>query len=467
MPFTSEEIKNLTRIALDQPPTWPEEKDNRIFSFDILIGGRGGPQQFLPLYLFAPTFEGTVDWGDGTAEEVSWNPPDPFHQKYSGEYRAYAQKITHRYTANGDYTVTFMGNLSQLLGFDYWSKPSWLTRVNTVFPSTMSEQTNFSYLLSHNFILTSVPEKLFKNCPNAIDCDNMFWECLALSNIPSNVFEGCENVENFSGCFCDCQQFTTVPEDLFSDCVSAKDFSDCFSGIHDPDTWSSQLFIPSGLFANCPLAEDFSRCFQNSYLSILPRGLFSNNPNAVSFNGCFYSCDFPIIPSDLFANCPKAEDFTGCFMYCRKLTYIPSGLFDNCSIAEYFDSCFSYCFYEASSYSAAIPAGLFDYNPKVKSFSATFWDSMIPYIPNGLFDNCPLAEDFSSCFGRSYITTIPHDLFDNNPLANDFSWCFEDCSGITDDVPALWLDFPSADGYGCFSGCTRATNYSSIPSDWK
>lgn len=437
-----------------------------VFSFDILVGGSGGGRQFIPLYLFAPTFEGIVMWGDGSVEEVAWNPPDPFNQSRPGEYLAYARTITHNYTADGSYTVTLMGDLSQLLGFDYWTKPSWLTKVNTVFPATMSEQTNFSYVFSFNHILTSVPGKMFKNCPNAVSCESMFEECLILPNVPSDIFEGCENVESFAGCFLTCQLFGAVSEDLFKDCVNAKHFGGCFSSINIPNTWSSNLSIPGGLFANCPLAEDFTQCFSDSYLSALPSGLFSHNPNAVSFEGCFYSNRIPVIPADLFANCPKAKNFNSCFEYSRELTYIPSGLFDNCPLAEDFGSCFSYCFYEASSYSAAIPAGLFDHNPMVKSFSGTFWDSMIPYIPNGLFDHNPLVEDFSWCFGRARITTIPSDLFDNNPVVTDFSGCFEDCSGITDDVPTLWLDFPNADGDYCFNGCTRATNYNSIPSDW-
>ncbi len=34
-------------------------------------------------------------------------------------------------------------------------------------------------------------------------------------------------------------------------------------------------------------------------------------------------------------------------------------------------------------------------------------------------------------------------------------------------VPELWISHPNVTGKDCFSNCTKASNYASIPDDWK
>ena len=47
---------------------------------------------------------------------------------------------------------------------------------------------------------------------------------------------------------------------------------------------------------------------------------------------------------------------------------------------------------------------------------------------------------------------------------------FTGCSNVTSAVPTFWIQFPSIPSYDyeeCFAGCTKASNYASIPAGWK
>jgi hypothetical protein len=72
----------------------------------------------------------------------------------------------------------------------------------------------------------------------------------------------------------------------------------------------------------------------------------------------------------------------------------------------------------------------------------------------------------------SDLESIPQNLFSectyvDPSIAAGFYGCFINCKKITSSVPELWLQFPDVDGRRCFRNCTRAANYSSIPSNWR
>jgi len=68
-----------------------------------------------------------------------------------------------------------------------------------------------------------------------------------------------------------------------------------------------------------------------------------------------------------------------------------------------------------------------------------------------------------------YLTgPIPAGLFDNNALVTNFYGTFYGCSGVTNAVPTLWISHPGVANHGrCFYGVTNASNYGSIPADWR
>jgi hypothetical protein len=129
---------------------------------------------------------------------------------------------------------------------------------------------------------------------------------------------------------------------------------------------------------------------------------------------------------------------------------------------------FSYLFNMEISNINTIPENLFQTAKNAKSFYNTFLKRNTLTIPENLFANCPLVTNMSGTFLQNKaLTSIPENLFANNPLINNFSFCFSECSGITGKVPELWKTHPNANGKMCFYNCTNASNYSSIPTNWK
>jgi hypothetical protein len=55
----------------------------------------------------------------------------------------------------------------------------------------------------------------------------------------------------------------------------------------------------------------------------------------------------------------------------------------------------------------------------------------------------------------------------NNPKITTFYQTFSGCSKLTGTAPALWTMFPKATMGMCFKGCTKLSNYASIPDQWK
>lgn len=102
-----------------------------------------------------------------------------------------------------------------------------------------------------------------------------------------------------------------------------------------------------------------------------------------------------------------------------------------------------------------------------KSLALTFCNSTLEAIPADLFVRCPGIYDFQLTFLGTKLTEIPEGLFDPIEQISDIHNCFYDCQELTGEAPALWETFQSADGAGCFHGCTGLSNYADIPSGWK
>lgn len=132
------------------------------------------------------------------------------------------------------------------------------------------------------------------------------------------------------------------------------------------------------------------------------------------------------------------NDLSNLCYACINLLEIPSGLFDNCSLVENFSDSFNSC-------------------------------TAITEIPNNLFAECVNAKSVRNCFNTcSSILSIPSNIFINCLELNDVTACFANCVGIVGSVPNLWDTYlDNVDHRSCFRRCTNASNYSSIPSDWR
>lgn len=170
---------------------------------------------------------------------------------------------------------------------------------------------------------------------------------------------------------------------------------------------------------------------------------------------------FPLMSTD---NSSEYLFFMNLFTRCTSLTSIPQDLFKyNVNITQ-IGSCFQQC-----SSLLVIPIDLFKYNTKLAGVASCFSEcSSLTSIPKDLFKYNTSVIYFNYCFENcTSLTTIPTDLFKYNTNAIGFNNCFYNCSNVTSAVPELWVSHPNANHTKCFYKCTKASNYSSIPSKWK
>jgi len=141
-----------------------------------------------------------------------------------------------------------------------------------------------------------------------------------------------------------------------------------------------------------------------------------------------------------------------------KLLSVVSGISDITSFRNAFKD---------TALSETIPDNFFDNTTMASDFSHSFagTSSLSGPIPSGLFDQNTAATTFESTFAGSGITSIPSGLFDNNNLATSFVSAFENTNLAGGNAPALWDDFPSADGTNCFQS-SSVDNIASIPETW-
>lgn len=273
-------------------------------------------------------------------------------------------------------------------------------------------------------------------------CDTFLEDCLLSVNSPLPIKKdiGSGGVLQLGGYFYDCSNLTYVHESvfeayadtLFSRCIVSNIFQGCtsldeisgtvFYGL-PPCSSIRQIFagcqalteIPNGIF-NSSIFDDVTSmesAFQGcSSLQDIPSGLYSRFLNCTNYSRAFEGCTSLISVGDLFENCVSGADFSYVFEGCQNLESIGEGMFSGCVSANSFEAAFANC-------------------------------SSLKDIPQGLFDDQDQTRNIN------------------------FRRCFERDSMIKSAVPELWTLFPNAQGAGCFTGCSRATNYADIPYPWR
>ena len=146
----------------------------------------------------------------------------------------------------------------------------------------------------------------------------------------------------------------------------------------------------------------------------------------------------------------------------------------------------------------SIPSGLFAFSTSAYEFVDTFSFTKITSVPNNLFDNNTGVSSFASTFNAcTSLVTVPNELFRYNTNVINFSSTFRNNRALTNiptfqyntnvsiflnvfnmsstnngssnwgTVEALWSRNPEPLGVNAFNNCTGATNFSSIPINWK
>ena len=313
-------------------------------------------------------------------------------------------KNTHNYTNTGQYVI------SLFLKTEFTNK--------------------FEMKFRDNKNITKIEGKLLK-APNTDGNFNYcFYNCSSLESVPVDLFEDV-SISTINSCFMNCTSLKTIPVGIFNN-QRINSCNECFCGC------SSITTIPSNLFETSKYLQQAGYCFKNTKITEIPEDLFTGLTVLSLVSGCFENTPITVIPSQLFK--PIRYGLSICreiFKNCTNLTSIPMDLFKDNPDLLTVDSCFEGC-------------------------------TSIIEIPAGLFKNKASLETASRCFSMcSGITTVAPDIFDGSTNIVNFELTFYDCINITSNVPILWTRYNVTSCYGCFLNCTKAANYSSIPSGWR
>ena len=259
----------------------------------------------------------------------------------------------------------------------------------------------------HNKNLESIPKDLFKNNVNIEIFKETFVGCTGLSEIPENMFRYNTEVKVFDGIFFNMRGVTKIPENIFRYNTEVERFRRLFAYMEKIKK------IPENLFKYNINVKNFDQTFENmNFLEEIPEGIFKNNVNAEHFYSVFSGCNsLKEIPEGLFKNNIKALSFNRTFQSCNNLKAVPNNLFVN--------------------------------NTKAKEFGLTFAD-------------CQRLETIGT-----NIFPVENVIID---LSDMFSYC-EELKNIPNEIIeyAKKVKEKGGDVNSMFKGCTKASNYSSLP----
>lgn len=349
----------------------------------------------------------------------------------------------------------------------------------------------------------------FRGCTSLTTTAEMFDNCAFSGELPNELYRGCTSLENATRTFGNSGISGKLKWNLFSDCPALQRARSFLIGC-------SITAVDDRLFESTPVLWDCGFFLSENALLEAPRNLFRNKTSLQDIAN-FYSGNSGItelVPGSL-------DGATGLRVITSlyngtSITSIPENLFDDLSDLISMGSCFK------GTAITSIPAGLFtdaatnnpalntpavsrpdgSYSYSTPAFTGLFADcTSLTEIPADLFDgafpvmraNTPTGTltGFQRLFeGCTALTTVPSDLFDmfedestfiaaNGIIPVDVTSLFKDCSAITSAVPDVWTgrnyqnqEFftnpgTSIDNQPPYLNCTNASNYASIPADWK
>lgn len=377
---------------------------------------------------------------------------------------------------------------------------------------------SFRYCFADCTSLRSVPEGLFRGLSTAYEFTHTF-DGSAIESVPAGLFADARDYSSadFTYMFADCKNLKTVPAELFNTftTVTSPGFKNLFSH-------SGLEVVPEGLFsANVKVSTGFESVFEYSdalktiegpifpetttvttmnyafcdckALESIPEGLFDCFSTAkIKFNSTFAGCvSLKTLPDELFAANTQATQFSECFADCTALESVPANLFGSKEKTTTVKGLFLGC-----KSLKAIPSGLFAQMPAITYFEATFAEcAALEEVPADLFaaigtktSSISFAECFADC---TSLKSVPATLFDTVRRINYIDSCFEGCTSLEGESPYTIIvaedgteqkvhlyertkgtDFPivpssTSAHKGCFSGCTKLSDYDNIPSSWK
>lgn len=393
--------------------------------------------------------KGTVDWGDGTVEQVEgWNMYGVSHQYETNVATTYEVRFSGVLTSLDLVADVREARENTLLSIKQWGYTG-LTRIMlSGFSSlkSIAADTEGAFRGMEHFgvepyggsftgtAIESIPDDFFKYAVNATSFDYTFGDCKKLKSIPAGLFKNCTKAVSFQRTFIECGLLRQIPEDLFSGCKAVTNFSTTFA------LCTSLESIPANLFADNTEVTSFEGTFsQCTSLKSIPPTLFANCDKVLYFGmnwlrdsshrgglGVFQQCEsLQAVPETLFAGCPLAEDMSYAFAGCKALTSLPDNLFRQNSRLEQVEGTFSSC-----TALTAIPAMLFDNNRKLMNVKSAFSGSL----------NVE-GESPYTVIGNKKVHLYERGDYPTEFVAlQEYVRCFGDCTKLTDysDMPDHW-----------------------------
>ena len=396
----------------------------------------------------AATLNCTIDWGDGTIENIAHDSTLPISHRYDR-----ARAAHYLVSVNGTVKSLNSDGLPShsVTEVIQWGKTG-LESLETAFMNNdrltaihqhggeaFKNLKHARRVFENCYSLTLLPESLFADCLQVSDFNSLFWHCASLEKIPAGLFRNCEKAVNFDSVFGGCISLSEVPADLFSSCPAIETVRNLFAQC------GSLQHVPADLFAQCKEITSFNATFHScAALTEIPAEIFSACSKADDYTWIFYGChSLRTLPKGLFSNTNKANFFNA-FYNCTGLTTLPDDLFATCSESTNFDGVFNTCLSLES-----LPVGLFDHCIAAVSFKETFRDcDQLTSLPTGLFAQCPSAADFEGTFnGCLRVKAIPENFFGMKASAVKFVNTFLYCSSLETVADDL------------FSGCSETTAF--------
>ena len=300
----------------------------------------------------------TVDWGDGTVENVLSGVQANHEYNYSTYDVANATLGTTGSLTYKQAIITVIPNGGNLTSINLHLKrptPGLLTyssgyldiAVNAPNLTTFSMATVNSGVWTTNIRHLFLEKFTFISKPPIASLPRLFSYCSKLSSVP--VFDT-SSATDFNGMFNGCTSLTSVPlidtssatvvSSMFSSCTSltsvpsldissATDFTSMFSGCTSL-TSVPPLSFPS---SNVNCSSMFNGCKNLTYVSLL------NLSSVTNLSGMFRDCT-SLTSVPLF-NTSSATSVSSMFSGCTSLTSVP--LFNFSSVTSAGESCFSGC----------------------------------------------------------------------------------------------------------------------------
>lgn len=217
-------------------------------------------------------------------------------------------------------------------------------------------------------------------------------------------------------------------------------------------------------------------------LKTVPEDFFSTAVNVTDASSLFSNCKaLESVPEGLFRSMPLLTSVSSMFYNCQSLKSVPEDLFKSCTEITSANALFQ------DSALESIPAGFFSFGGKVQNMMTVFSGcANLKSVPEGLFDSLVEATRFQSTFVNcKALTSVPANLLDRCRKISITMYMFSGCSSLEGESPYTMVDgkkvhlyersaYPDSftkildkDAKGTFSGCTKLTDYGTMPAKYK